>query len=191
MKKRKIGLFLGSFNPIHVGHLFIANKALEQTDIEEVWFVVSPQSPDKVDSDLLDIEDRLEMVEWSVIHSPNMRVCDVEKDLPLPSYTINTLRKLEELNPMDEYSIIMGSDNIMNIGEWTNFSEVRDNYRFICFDRPGYEVREDKYNVVYMDVPRMEISATYIREELKSGRDIRFLVPNGVISYIKKNKIYI
>jgi nicotinate-nucleotide adenylyltransferase len=187
----KIGLFLGSFNPIHMGHLFIANKALEQTDIEEVWFVVSPESPDKQgDSELIDIDDRVNMVEWSIIHSPKMKVCDVERNLPIPSYTINTLRELEKQNPTHEYSIIMGSDNLNKIDTWTNFEEVRNNYRFICFDRPGYGIKNNTYNVHYMDVPRMEISASYIREELRSGRDVRFLVPNGVISYIKKNNKY-
>ena len=189
--KTKIAIFLGSFNPIHVGHLFIANKALEQTDVEQVWFVVSPQSPDKEEKDLLDVDDRIKMVEWSIIHSPNMFVCDIEKTLPKPNYTIDTIKALELKHPDCEFSIIMGSDNLRNIDKWTNFKEVSENYRFIVFDRPGYEVKDSRYDIVWMNVPRMEISASYIREELRAGRDIRFLVPNGVISYIKKKEIYV
>jgi nicotinate-nucleotide adenylyltransferase len=176
----KIGLFFGSFNPIHVGHLIIANYMATRTDLKQVWLVVSPQNPLKPKNTLA-IED-----------NPLLKASDVEFKLPIPSYTIDTLAHLKDKYPQHEFALIMGSDNITTIHKWKNYEKLLSDYDIYVYRRPQYEVsQQDSFSRVKLfDAPLMDISATYIRESLKNGQSIQYLVPDKVLEYLMSAKLY-
>lgn len=188
----RIGLFFGSFNPVHIGHLAIANYLVEYGNIDQLWFVVSPQNPHKKKENLLNDYDRLEMMHLAAKDEHRFRVCDVEFRLPKPSYTIDTLTHLSEKYPDHSFSIIMGSDNLVNFHRWKNYDQILRNYGILVYPRPGFDPQqaqiEDNYTLI--NAPLMEISSTFIREGIRQGRDLRHFLPPGVWDYIDKMGFY-
>lgn len=177
----KIGLYFGSFNPIHNGHLIIANHILNETDLQKVWFIVSPHNPFKNSNSLLNEYDRLHLVQKAIESDIRLKASDIEFSLPKPSYTIHTLVYLQEKYPENVFSIIMGSDSFQNLPNWKNAEAIITNYTIIIYERPGFEV-VDTHNAScqIMSAPLLEISATYIRELAQSGKSIKYLVPSSV-----------
>lgn len=187
----KIGLYFGSFNPIHIGHLIIASYVANHTEMQQVWFVVSPQNPLKPSSVLLNEYHRLHLVRLAVEGDPRLKASDVEFKLPRPSYTIDTLTYLQEKYPQHSFSIIMGSDSFQNLPRWKNFGLLVKNYPFIIYKRRGFEVADTfKANITLLEAPMLEISATEIRDNIKSGKTIRYLVPEKTREEIEQNSYY-
>ena|ERR1044072_3397106 len=186
-----IGLYFGSFNPIHTGHLIIANHIIAHTDIDKVWFVVSPHNPLKEAHSLLNEYDRLHLVNLAIENNPKFRASNVEFHLPKPSYTIDTLTYLTEKFPLEQFSIIMGSDSFQNIHRWKNFEQLIARYTFIVYNRPGFEVTDTHgARLTILKAPLLDISATYIRDLVKEKRSIRYIVPDAVREYIEGNRYY-
>lgn len=180
-----IGLFFGSFNPIHIGHLIVANHIVEYSDIDKLWFVVSPHNPLKDSHSLLNEYDRLHLVRLAIESNPKFRASSIEFQLPKPSYTINTLTYLAEKFPLEQFSLIMGSDSFQNIHRWKNFEHLVKNYPIIIYKRPGFEIIETHGAVLTMlEAPLLSISSTFIRNQVKQGKSIRYLVPENVYEYM-------
>jgi len=188
----EIGLYFGSFNPIHHGHLIIASHILYNSNLDQLWFVVSPQNPLKQSAGLLNEYHRLYLVQLSVEEEKNMRAIDIEFKLPKPSYTINTLTYLVEKYPDHSFSVIMGSDSFQNISRWENYEQLLKNYPIYIYPRSGSSEIEKYPNarVTVVKAPILEISATQIRNNIKEGKSIRFLVPDKVREEIEKNGYY-
>ena len=188
----KIGLFFGSFNPVHVGHLIIANFMATQTDLEKVWLVVSPQNPLKLKSTLAKDRDRLNMVQAAVEDNPNLKVSDIEFKLPKPSFTVETLAYLAEKYPQHEFSLIMGGDNLATLHKWKNYETILRGYDLYIYKRPNYDLGNlaTHPRVRLFDAPLMEISATYIRKCLSEGKSVQYLVPEAVEKYLVESKVY-
>lgn len=187
----KIGLYFGSFNPVHNGHLIIAQHVLNETDLEKIWFIVSPQNPFKQQKTLLNEYDRLHLVNLAIEGSTNLKAIDIEFKLPRPSYTIDTLTYLSEKYPAKIFSIIMGSDSYQNIDDWKNAEALKKNYSFYVYERPGFPVVATNNNhVTLLQAPLLQISATHIRELILQGKSIRFLVPDIVKDEIERNNYY-
>jgi nicotinate-nucleotide adenylyltransferase len=191
MDREKIGLYFGSFNPVHVGHLIIANHILNETAIKTLWFVVSPQNPLKSGSSLLNIYDRYYLLQIATENDPRIRVSNVEFHLPQPSYTINTLTYLQEKHPNVEFSVIMGSDSFQNLEKWKNYEAIIKNYPLIIYQRPGFEIRNEfNARVQVADAPLLQISSTAIRKSIREGKSIRYLVPEKVYEEIERCNYY-
>ncbi|HMR19030.1 MAG TPA: nicotinate (nicotinamide) nucleotide adenylyltransferase [Sphingobacterium sp.] len=190
---KKVGLFFGSFNPVHIGHLIIANYMANFTDLDEVWFVVSPQNPFKEKKNLGNMYDRLEMVNLATENSEKLRVSDIEFKLPQPSYTIDTLIHLSEKYPNNEFMLIMGEDNLAGLHKWKNTEILLRDYKIVVYPRPGYEGGELKNHpsVTITDTPLMELSSTFIRKAIQKKRNIQFFVPEKVIDFIDKKGLYL
>jgi nicotinate-nucleotide adenylyltransferase len=188
----KIGLFFGSFNPIHVGHLIIANYMATQTDLEQVWLVVSPQNPLKPKNTLARDRDRLNMVQEAIGTNEKLRASDIEFKLPKPSYTIDTLTYLAEKYPQHEFALIMGGDNIATLQKWKNYELILRGYDIYVYRRPNYDLGElaRHPHVRVFDAPMMDISATYVRQCLATGKSIQYIVPDIVLKYLTEAKIY-
>ena len=187
----KIGLFFGTFNPIHIGHLIIAQAALNDSEIQQVWFVVSPSSPDKNYTKLLHEFDRYDLVREAIRNNPALKVSDVEFSLPKPSYTYATLQKLKEKHPEHEFFIILGSDNYQNIHKWKNAEEIRKQARFLVYPRSEKEYWEkDDELVQVIEAPLLQISSTYIRQQIKNDKDVRYLLPEDCSRLIQKKGFY-
>ena len=177
----KIGLYFGSFNPVHVGHLIIANHAVNETDLNQVWFVISPQNPFKKSSTLLNEYHRLHLVRAAIDGEKNLRATDVEFNLPKPSYTVDTLAYLKEKYPEHEFCILMGSDGFANLDKWKNHEVILRNYPIYIYKRPGFYIEKTHDVTIHiMDAPLLEISSTHIRELIRQKRSIRFLVTDVV-----------
>lgn len=189
---KKTGLFFGSFNPIHVGHLIIANSMLTGSELEEVWFVVSPQNPLKERSSLLADHHRLQMVRVAIEENYKMRACDVEFHLPIPSYTVVTLAHLGELYPDREFSLIMGSDNLDNFHRWRNYEHILENYEIYVYPRPGHDGGNlaSHPHVHLVDVPMMDISSSYIRERISKRQSVEYLLTEPVYKYLTEMHFY-
>jgi len=201
-KNKRIGLYYGSFNPIHIGHLVVARKALDDTEgLDEVWFVVSPQNPHKQRTgELIDADHRLAMVNKAIEDVDDFKSCDVEFDLPQPSYTHVGLGILREKHPNTQFTIIGGTDLQRKMSIWKSHKEILTHHDLIIYPRhlSGRDLKYKEANEFVEDrtthltnVPKLEISATYIREHLKKGKSIQYLIPDNVIEYIKENKLFI
>ena len=186
-----IGLYFGSFNPIHIGHLIIANHILNEAEVEKIWFVVSPQNPFKESNSLLNEYDRLHLVRLAVQDDNRIRCSDIEFTLSKPSYTSNTMAFLSEKHPKHKFSIIMGSDSYENIIKWRNYETIVDNYDIYVYKRKNYETKKViSKSVTFLNAPLIEISASQIREYIKAGKSIRYLVPEVVREEIESRKFY-
>jgi nicotinate-nucleotide adenylyltransferase len=189
----KIGLFFGSFNPIHTGHLVIANIMAENTDLKKVWFVVSPQNPFKPSKGLLHEFDRFDMVRAAVHDNYKLEACDVEFTLPKPSYTIHTLVYLQEKHPDKKFVLIMGEDNLASFKNWKNAEMILENYGLYVYPRPGVQLSElnTHPNVKFIEAPLLDISATFIRNCIRNRQSIRYLVPDEVDKIIQARGYYL
>ncbi|MBL7849708.1 MAG: nicotinate-nucleotide adenylyltransferase [Cyclobacteriaceae bacterium] len=189
---QKIGLFFGSFNPIHVGHLIIANLMAENTDLNKVWFVVSPQNPFKPSRSLLHEFDRFDMVKAAIADNYKLEVTDVEFRMPKPSYTIDTLTVLSEKHPNKQFVVILGEDNLENFEKWKNYQQILNLYGLYVYPRPGVTdsplLRHSHVRVV--PAPLLDISATYIRQCIHDGKSVRYLVPEPVEAMIRSKNFY-
>ncbi len=187
----KIGLYFGSFNPIHTGHLIIANHILNETNLEKIWFVVSPQNPFKPATALLNEYDRLHLVRAATEDDPRIKASDIEFNLPKPSYTVDTLAYLDEKYPEHEFSIIMGSDSFQNLHKWKNYEVVIRRCPIYVYIRPGFEVNNTiGANLRVVEAPMLQISATQIRKWIKEGKSIRYMVPSKVLDEIERGSYY-
>lgn len=187
----RIGLYFGSFNPIHTGHLIIANYVAHNTDLDKVWLVVSPHNPLKPQSALLNEHDRFHLVEMAIKDEVRLRASNIEFSLPRPSYTVDTLTYLQEKFPTQEFAIIMGSDSFQNLPRWKNYEQIVKNYPIYIYRRPGHEITDTfGAKVEILDAPMLDISATDIRRWLKEGKSVRYMVPDSVINYISENNYY-
>lgn len=190
----KIGLYFGTFNPIHIGHLSIANHMVEFSDLDQVWFVVTPHSPFKKKSSLLDNHQRFEMVYQATESYDHLQPSDIEFKLPQPNYTINTLAHLEEKYPKHDFSLIMGEDNLKGFHKWKNYEVILENYNLYVYPRISegkIETQFDDHNKIHrVKAPIMEISSTFIRNAIKDQKNIRPLLPNKVWKYIDEMNFY-
>ncbi|MCM8569789.1 nicotinate (nicotinamide) nucleotide adenylyltransferase [Gramella jeungdoensis] len=191
---RKVGLFFGTFNPIHTGHLIIANHMVEYSDLEEVWLVVTPHNPHKKKNSLLDNHHRLEMVYRACETYEKLKPSNIEFDLPQPNYTINTLVHLQEKYPTNEFSLIMGEDNLKNFHKWKNYEVILENHEIYVYPRiaSGEMAPEfrDNPKIKKIDAPVIEISATFIRKSIKESKNVRPLLDNKVWEYIDEMNFY-
>lgn len=187
----RTGLFFGSFNPIHNGHLMIASYMAEFTDLDQVWFVVSPQNPLKEKSTLLADHHRLAMVNLAVEDDPRFRSSNIEFKLPRPSYTIDTLTWLAEKYPAREFIPIIGSDNIASFRKWKNWEVLLAGYRFFVYPRPESPVPERAHpSFIPIDAPLITLSSSFIRQGIREGRDMRHFLPGKVWQYIREMNFY-
>lgn len=187
----KTGLYFGSFNPIHNGHLIIAQHILNETDLKQVWFVVSPQNPFKQQKTLLNEYDRLHLVNLAIKKSTRFKAIDIEFSLPKPSYTIYTLAYLQEKYPKHEFSIIMGSDSLQNLDKWKNAEAIMERYPIYVYTRPGFSAIQNKIAELHtLNAPLLEISATHIRKLIQDKKSIRYLVPEEVLEEIERSGYY-
>ena len=186
-----VGLYFGSFNPIHIGHLIIASHIINNTDLSELWFVISPQNPFKNKTALLNENQRLRLVKTAIEGEQHLRASNVEFKLPRPSYTIDTLTYLSEKFQNNKFSIIMGSDSFQNLEKWKNYESLVSNYPIYIYKRPGFEIVKKKIaDIIFLEAPLLEISSTHIRELIRKGKSIRYLVPDSVKEEIELNNYY-
>ncbi len=186
----KIGLFFGSFNPIHIGHLIIANHIVEHTDLQKIWFVISPQNPLKPASSLLNEYHRLHLVQLAIESDSRFKSSNIEFGLPRPSYTIDTLTYLSEKHPKHQFSIIMGGDSYQNLNNWKNYELILKNYSVIVYNRAGFDIEKKSNSTTFVQAPLLNISSTFIRNEIKLGRSIRYLVPDLVFNELEITNYY-
>lgn len=188
----KVGLFFGSFNPIHVGHMVLANFMLEYTDLERIWFVVSPHNPLKQKQSLLDERHRLQLVNLAIGDNTKLKASDIEFKLLQPSYTIDTLTYLKEKYPKNEFALIMGTDNLDSFHKWKNYEEILKQFELYVYPRPGFEGGQLRSHtkVKLVNAPIMEISSTMLRQAIKEKKDVRYFLPEASWNYIKEMHFY-
>lgn len=189
---QKIGLYFGSFNPIHIGHLMIAEYFVENTDLKEVWFVISPNNPHKQKESLLNEHQRLYMVNLAIEDDPRFRSCDIEFKLPYPSYTCNTLVRLKEKYPDKEFVLMMGEDNLENINKWKNYEYILDNYNLYVYPRLGSNGSQwtNCPGISIVAAPHIEISATFIRQCLAEKKNVKYFLHPKVAAFIDEMRLY-
>ena len=187
----KIGLYFGSFNPIHTGHLIIATHIINNTDLNEVWFVVSPQNPFKQSVNLLNEQHRLSLIKIAIEGEVKLKASNAEFKLPKPSYTIDTLAYLKEKYSKHDFSVIMGSDSYQNLYKWKNYEQILNNYNIYIYLRPHFPVSENQpKNIIILSAPLIELSSTEIRRYIKQGKSIRYMVTDGVMQEIDDMHYY-
>jgi nicotinate-nucleotide adenylyltransferase len=187
----KIALYFGSFNPIHHGHLIIANLIIQQENYQELWFVVSPQNPFKNENNLLNANHRYQLIQLAIENEQHLKVSNIEFKLPKPSYTVNTLIYLKEKYPNYQFDIVLGSDGFQNINKWKNSEFIIKNYNFLIYRRPGFDIRtidDVKYKII--EGPQLYISSTYIRKLVVEKKSIKYLVPDLVKAEIEARGYY-
>lgn len=203
-KKMKVGLYFGTFNPIHIGHLIIANHVAEYSGLDQIWMVVTPHNPFKNKQNLLDDYQRLQLVFLATEDYPKIKPSDIEFKLPQPNYTVNTLAHLQEKFPKNEFSLIMGEDNLKSLHKWKNYEIILQNHEIYVYPRISSELDTSligelaKQNLTYknhpkihfIDAPIVEISSTFIRENIKNKKNVRPLLPSKVWEYIDHNNLY-
>ena len=196
----KIGLYFGTFNPIHIGHLIIANHVAEYSDVKQVWMVVTPHNPLKKKETLLNDSIRLELVHLATEGYPKIKPSDIEFKLPQPNYTVNTLAYLQEKYPKNEFSLIMGEDNLKSFHKWKNYEVILQNHDIFVYPRIDTKAQTNEINnylafknhpkIHFIAAPIVEISATFIRESIKNKKNVQPLLPNKVWEYIDHNNLY-
>jgi len=187
-----IGLYFGSFNPVHTGHLIIANHLLNYTDLRKIWFVVSPQNPFKEQTSLLSEYHRLHLLRLAIEGDNRIKALDIEFKLPKPSYTASTMMHLEEKYPGNQFHIIMGSDSFQNLHKWKNYQSIIKNYSIYVYMRQGHEVNNHiNANLTIIDAPLLQISATEIRKLIKEKKSVRYLLPDNVREEIERGGYYL
>jgi len=191
---RKVGLFFGSFNPIHIGHLIIANHMVEHSDLDEVWLVVTPHNPHKKKSSLLDNHHRLEMVYRACEHFENLKPSNIEFGLEQPNYTVNTLAHLQEKFPTNEFCLIMGEDNLKSLHRWKNYEVILENHQLYVYPRIAEGMVVERFRnhskITRVEAPIIEISATFIRKSISEGKNVTPLLPADVWKYIDEMNFY-
>ena len=189
-----IGLYFGSFNPIHVGHLIIANQLVENSDLDQIWFVVTPHNPFKKKSSLLDNRQRLEMVYLATKEYSKLKESDIEFNLPQPNYTINTLTYLQEKYPKHKFSLIMGEDNLKSFHKWKNYEIILENHNIYVYPRASEGSVDTQFSghkkIHKVEAPIMEISSTLIRNSIKEGKNVKPLLPENVWEYLDEMNFY-
>jgi nicotinate-nucleotide adenylyltransferase len=190
----KVGLYFGTFNPIHIGHLTIANHLAEHSDLDQIWFVVTPQSPFKKKSSLLDNRQRYEMVYRATENYLKLKPSDIEFGLKQPNYTIDTLIYLEEKFPDYEFALIMGEDNLKSFHKWKNYELILENYSVYVYPRISEGKTDTQFKdhpkIHHVDAPIMELSSTFIRNSIKEGKNVRPMLPHSVWEYIDEMNFY-
>ena len=194
----KTGLYFGSFNPVHIGHLAIANYIYEYSDLDEIWFVISPHNPLKQKGSLLADYHRLRLAEIAIGDDQRFRVSDIESKLPSPSYTIDTLTNLQEKHPGHQFALIMGSDNLVTINKWKNADVLVSSCKIIVYPRknngkepsPAVKTLLQTADIEIVNAPEIEISGTFIRSSIREGKDLRHFLPPGVWQYIRDMHFY-
>ena len=192
MKNKHIGLFFGSFNPVHIGHLIIANHMVEHGALDEVWLVVTPHNPHKKKATLANDYERLHMVNLAIEDNPNLKASNIEFGLPKPSYTIETLTYLKEKHPNKVFTLIMGGDNLATLHKWKNYELILQYHNIYVYQRPNYELGElkDHPRIQIFDAPLMQISASFIRKSIKANKSVRYLVSPRVLEYLEGGNLY-
>lgn len=192
-RRRHIALMGGSYNPVHIGHMMVADYVRQVADIDEVLMCVSPLNPLKIgSSDLATESDRMAMLQIACTNLSGISPCDIELTMPRPSYTIDTLKALRKRYPDAKISLIIGSDNWLVFDKWRASHEIIEQFGVIVYPRPGYEIEtgEQPENVTIVEAPTVDLSSTFLREKLKQGLDMSVFLPSGVLKYIKKEKLY-
>lgn len=186
-----IGLYFGSFNPVHIGHLIIGKHIIQNTNINQIWFVVSPQNPFKNPAGLLNEQHRLSLVKTAIEGEKDLKASNIEFKLPKPSYTIDTLTYLSEKYPQHKFSLVMGSDGFQNLHKWKNYRAITGNYPIYIYKRPGFEISNQiGAEITIVDAPLLEISSTHIRNLIRQGKSIRYLVTDSVMEEIERHQYY-
>jgi nicotinate-nucleotide adenylyltransferase len=190
----KVGLFFGSFNPIHIGHLVIANHLVEYSDLDQVWFVVTPHNPFKNKNSLLDNYQRLEMVYRATKDYTKLKPSDIEFNLPQPNYTINTLVHLQEKYPKNEFALIMGEDNLKSFHKWKNYELILENHHIYVYPRVSEQTVSTQFDghkkIHVINAPLMELSSTFIRKSIKEGKNVQPMLPQHVWEYLDEMNFY-
>ncbi len=192
-KGKHIGLFFGSFNPIHLGHLIIAEYMATRTDLQQVWLVVSPHNPLKNQNSLARDYDRLHMAQLAIEDNPRLKVSKIEFSLPKPSYTVDTMAYLHEKYPQHTFALIMGSDNLKTIHQWKNHEVLLKRYPIHIYHRRGARVDRDRFasaDIRTYDMPLLDISSTLIRQHIREGHSIRYMVPDQVFQFLEGSRLY-
>ncbi len=191
-KKKKIGLFFGTFNPVHIGHMAIANYFVAYSDLDQLWFVVSPHNPLKNRNDLLADYHRLHLLELAIGDSNLFRVSNVEFNMPKPSYTIDTLTYLHEKYPDYELVLLLGSDNLDSFHKWKNYQVILDQYQLYVYPRNQFKPEDSVYreHIKLVDAPQMEVSSSFIRKAIREGKDVSFFMPESVARYVNEMNFY-
>ncbi|WP_304140456.1 nicotinate (nicotinamide) nucleotide adenylyltransferase [Mesoflavibacter zeaxanthinifaciens] len=190
----KIGLYFGSFNPIHIGHLIIANQLVENSDIDQIWFVVTPHNPFKKKSTLLDNYQRLEMVYLAIKDYDTLKESDIEFNLPQPNYTVNTLVHLTEKYPKHDFALIMGEDNLKSFHKWKNYQTILEYHSIYVYPRISEGKVDTQFNnhpkITRVDAPIIELSSTMVRKAIKEGKNVKPLLPEHVWEYLDQMNFY-
>jgi nicotinate-nucleotide adenylyltransferase len=192
--KTKIGLYFGTFNPIHVGHMIIANHMAEHSNLDQIWLMVTPHNPHKEKNSLLDDRQRLHLVRLATEDFPKIKPSDFEFKLPQPNYTVNTLAHLQDKYPKNEFSLIMGEDNLKNLHKWKNYETIIENYEIYVYPRISSDLENFEFKnhpkIHIINAPVVEISSTFIRENIKNKKNVRPLLPEKVWTEIDHNNYY-
>ncbi|OWP83847.1 nicotinic acid mononucleotide adenylyltransferase [Flavobacterium davisii] len=190
----KIGLYFGTFNPIHIGHLIIANHIAEHSDLDQIWMVVTPHNPHKQKNTLLEDYHRLHMVHLATEDYPKIKASDIEFKLPQPNYTVNTLAHLQEKHPNHEFSLIMGEDNLNSFHKWKNYEVILQNHEIYVYPRMNSEILDSQFvahpKIHRVDAPVIELSSTFIRESIKNNKNVIPMLSNKVWGYVEHNLFY-